>query len=196
MEGGCGAGAVLDYLQRATGGQLDVYGVDITPELVSVARRRVHGGGVFWLGDIVSPYAFRNCPSQSFDLVVSMGVFIHLNSKEDATNAIENLYGLVKPGGLLMIGYVMDEQNIKVVEKNRKSSKRKVEMEKLLQTKMPSYLYLGHTFFVELGERLGAEVETYVLEEQLKDVPEFQKLPKSFYNRRSVYIRRPNRSSL
>jgi len=101
------------------------YGFDLTPALLEVAQARVQGP-VFWTGDICEPASYAPVPAASLDLIVCFGVFIHLRSHAHAEQAMRNMYGTLKPGGTLFIGYNMDAYNRQEAEASRQKSQRYV----------------------------------------------------------------------
>src|SRR5204862_4965563 len=102
IECGCGAGAFLASLLRVYPG-ITVSGMDYSDSLVKVAQKTLDGD--FRQGDIRDLSMF---PDSAYDHVISFGVFLYLNSQEDAEKAIREMARLVRPGGTLAIGDVSD----------------------------------------------------------------------------------------
>ena len=154
LDAGCGSGAVSDWAMRHYGARIaavrydthtraspsastsirnhslslslaQAYGFDLTPALLEVAQARVQGP-VFWTGDICEPASYAPVPAASLDLIVCFGVFIHLRSHAHAEQAMRNMYGTLKPGGTLFIGYNMDAYNRQEAEASRQKSQRYV----------------------------------------------------------------------
>jgi SAM-dependent methyltransferase len=98
LDAGCGPAS---FLRELLDDGLDVYGFDLTPEMVQEARRVLAGKGVpgdhVWEGSVLSADAFR--PPRRFDAAVCVGVLPHVPAESDGL-VIRNLRDAVKPGGL------------------------------------------------------------------------------------------------
>jgi len=98
LDFGCGSGETSTQL-AALGA--DVLGIDVSPDLVSLARRRAELDGVshraqFWVRDIVADPP----PKDHFDLVLCSAVLHHVDYKA----ALPVLRSCLKPGGRIVIG--------------------------------------------------------------------------------------------
>lgn len=105
LDAGCGPASMLRHLVRAG---RDVYGFDLTPEMVAEARRVMKGLGVpqqrVWQGSVLEVDAFA-CPSEpqaSYDAVVCVGVLPHLR-EADELQVIRNLRDTLRPGGVAIV---------------------------------------------------------------------------------------------
>jgi len=105
FESGCGAGAFLDVLLQQY--HLEVSGVDRAGELVKIAQQRIQGK--FWAADIqdLSP-----APSDSYDKVVSHGVFLYLPTVAAVERAALEMVRVAKPGGVIYIGLLNDPERL------------------------------------------------------------------------------------
>lgn len=93
---GCGPGALVPYL--AAGG-LEPHGVDLSPEMVRVARRD-HPGVPFEVADVRAlPFA-----DASFDGAVAWYSLMYL-PPHDRPRAFGEIARVVRPGGHLVVGY-------------------------------------------------------------------------------------------
>lgn len=89
---GCGAGAVVRYLQSI--GYRNVSGVDVAQRKVDEARRR--GARCVELGDLRE--TIRNTPTQSIDVLITFDVLEHL-TKEEVLEVARCAYRSLKSGG-------------------------------------------------------------------------------------------------
>lgn len=105
LDAGCGPASMLCGLFDMG---LDLYGFDLTPEMVEVARQVVATRNIpashIWEGSVAERAHFRRpgVTPEAFDAAICMGVFPHL-SDETETDALANLHAAVKPGGLVAV---------------------------------------------------------------------------------------------
>jgi len=92
IELGCGTG----WLTNILGTFGSAVGVDLSDEAIAVARQR-YQHIEFIAADLAT---WQSYPREHFDLVVSHEVIEHL---EDQTGHLEMAYGLLKPGGHLIL---------------------------------------------------------------------------------------------
>ncbi len=101
---GCGPGAIVPYL-AARG--LDPQGVDLSPEMVRVARRD-HPGVPFAVADVRSlPFA-----DGSLDGVLGWYSLMYL-APRDRPTAFGELARVVRPGGYLVVGYKQGDDTLR-----------------------------------------------------------------------------------
>jgi len=106
LDAGCGPASMLRDL---TGLGMDLYGFDLTPGMVTEARRVLGEHGIssdhVWEGSVAAPEAFRapgaGAPDR-FDAAICMGVLPHLPEELDRV-VIENLRDAVRPGGQVVV---------------------------------------------------------------------------------------------
>jgi 2-polyprenyl-3-methyl-5-hydroxy-6-metoxy-1,4-benzoquinol methylase len=103
LDAGCGPASLLRSL---TDLGLQLYGFDLTPEMVVEARRVM--GKVpkerLWEGSVTDRKAYR-APDGSlkeYDAAICIGVLPHVLANADAT-VVENLFHAVRPGGTVML---------------------------------------------------------------------------------------------
>ncbi len=105
LDAGCGPASMLRGLADL---DIELYGFDLTPEMVGEARRVMAPLGVpeqhIWEGSVTDPAAFR-APATGrvqFDTAICVGVLPHvLVELEDVV--VANLHAAVRPGGLVVI---------------------------------------------------------------------------------------------
>ncbi|MDH3974314.1 MAG: class I SAM-dependent methyltransferase [Deltaproteobacteria bacterium] len=105
LDAGCGPASFLrDILNEG----IDLYGFDLTPEMVEEAKRIFSENDLpennIWHGSVLDKEAFA-LPGKdlgAFDAVICSGVMPHI-SEEDEDHVICNLKSAVKPGGLVAL---------------------------------------------------------------------------------------------
>ena len=95
LDYGCGVGEDLVPIAKAG---VDVIGLDISPELIELARKRAEAYGVKARFIVGSAYD-TGLPSQSIDIVFAMAIFHHLELAE----AKRELLRVLRPGGVLIL---------------------------------------------------------------------------------------------
>lgn len=105
LDAGCGPASFLRELLKQ---DLDLYGFDLTPEMVTEAKRVMAEGGVpsdhIWEGSVLSPDSFRSPEGSpaAYDAAVCIGVLPHI--AEDAEPQVfKSLHDSVRPGGLVVV---------------------------------------------------------------------------------------------
>jgi uncharacterized protein YceH (UPF0502 family)/protein-L-isoaspartate O-methyltransferase len=96
VEVGCGPGHVTAYLAEAG---VDATGLDLTPEMVALARER-HPDGVYEVGDLRT--LMRPVNGSGWAAVLGWYSLIHLAASE-LPGAVEALTRPMSPGGLLVL---------------------------------------------------------------------------------------------
>lgn len=80
---------------------------DLSPELLAIGRDRVAAAGV-GLEDITEANArdLSHWPDASFDVVLELGPFYHLQSQADRDSAADEAARVLRPGGLLFAAFM------------------------------------------------------------------------------------------
>ncbi|NJE49565.1 methyltransferase domain-containing protein [Thermococcus sp. 9N3] len=92
LDAGCGSGRFAMYFRELGA---EVHGIDISPRLVSLAKRRVQDG-TFTLGSVTNiPY-----PENYFDIIISIEVLQHV---PNIKLALKEFHRVLKPGGVIVI---------------------------------------------------------------------------------------------
>ena len=101
LDVACGTGGHLPYLR----GDFDYEGLDLDPEMLALARKR-YPDVVFHQGDMVDFTLGRR-----FDVVTCLFSSIaYTRTEQRLRQAIANLAGHVRPGGVLLIGSFLTPQ--------------------------------------------------------------------------------------
>ena len=138
FESGCGAGAFLDTLRHRY--RIEVAGADFSEKLIAIARLRVPGQ--FWTADVQHLPFVEN---ESYDCVVSHGVFLYLTSIEAAERAAREMIRITKRGGAIYVGVMNDPDRL--------------EAYRVTHGQQPSGNYLlRRAFWHALAEREALEI--------------------------------------
>jgi SAM-dependent methyltransferase len=98
LDAGCGSGLLARVL---LGAGYAVTGIDASPAMIALANREAPGGD-FRVHALPTPRAAQPLPV--VDAVVSTGhVLNYLDSRDDVAQALAELAGALRPGGLLAI---------------------------------------------------------------------------------------------
>jgi SAM-dependent methyltransferase len=97
-EWGCGPGRVIRHLSDILGNSVGVFGSDYNLETINWCKKSFPGIN-FFPNDLNPPLSK---PDNTFDLVYSISVFTHL-SEESCLKWADELFRVIKPGGILMI---------------------------------------------------------------------------------------------
>ena len=105
LDAGCGPASMLRHLVRP---ERQVYGFDLTPEMVTEAQRVMVELGVprehVWQGSVLERKEF-DCPGEApapYDAAICVGVFPHLQAA-DETQVLRNLHDCLRPGGIAVV---------------------------------------------------------------------------------------------
>ena len=104
LDAGCGPASMLRDMPE----ELELYGFDLTPEMVDEARRVLSDRGLpperIWEGSVLDPRSFSppGGTPDSFDATICIGVLPHIEEKDDEV-VLQNLRSSLKPGGLAIV---------------------------------------------------------------------------------------------
>lgn len=105
LDAGCGPASMLRDL---TDLGLDLYGFDLTPEMIGEARRVLASHGIaterIWQGSVLDGASFCAAPDgrRHFDAGICFGVLPHVPDGSDSA-VITHFMDVVRPGGLIAI---------------------------------------------------------------------------------------------
>ncbi|HYF02555.1 MAG TPA: class I SAM-dependent methyltransferase [Patescibacteria group bacterium] len=105
LDAGCGPAS---FLRDITDLGIELYGFDLTPEMVEEAQRIFQERGIFkdriWQGSVLKKGDFSPPaePGKKYDAVVCFGVMPHIPEEHDAT-VIQNLFDSLESGGLAVV---------------------------------------------------------------------------------------------
>jgi SAM-dependent methyltransferase len=103
LDAGCGPAT---FLREFVGLGMDLYGFDLTPEMVTEAQRVLKEKGVdpshIWQGSVTNPESYRAAGDRLFDAAICLGVLPHIPAETDSA-VVASLRDRVRPGGLVVI---------------------------------------------------------------------------------------------
>lgn len=94
LEVGCGPGILLS---RLAGPQLELFGLDLSPEMIAEAKSRTAGLDVELAVGQLAQLPYRD---QSFDMILALGVLEYL---PDQRTALSELARVAKPDAIIII---------------------------------------------------------------------------------------------
>jgi arsenite methyltransferase len=100
LDLGCGAGVDAIIAAKLTGPLGAVTGIDLVPEMLAQARENARLAGVENVTFQESSGELLPFPDNSFDVIISNGVF---NLVVDKVKALDEVFRVLKPGGRLML---------------------------------------------------------------------------------------------
>jgi ubiquinone/menaquinone biosynthesis C-methylase UbiE len=101
LDAGSGPGFFVCELAEAVGSSGSIVGVDISPDMISIARRRIHGHPLERQIELsLSDTSALPFPENSFDAAISIQVLEYV---VDVRAAISELYRVIRPGGRLIV---------------------------------------------------------------------------------------------
>lgn len=95
LDAGCGLGDNLNLIKNANLEQLELFGIDVNPDLVENATRNGYHAKISDLRHI-------QYPDETFDIVIASHVIEHFGYP-DITNVLHELFRVTKPGGIVII---------------------------------------------------------------------------------------------
>lgn len=97
LDVGCGDGTTL---QKLSDNYLaDYYGLDLTKELIDIARRRNIENCEFFEGDAVE-IPFKD---EYFDIVYTQRLLVNIQTWEDQQRVVDEIHRVLKPGGYYLL---------------------------------------------------------------------------------------------
>jgi ubiquinone/menaquinone biosynthesis C-methylase UbiE len=99
LDLGCGTGEMTVRMARLG---LCVTGVDLSPDMLAVARRKIPPGSAVRLVQTGAVELMDHFPAESFDTIVSILLFSELSEAEQRL-VLRQCHGLLRPRGLLIL---------------------------------------------------------------------------------------------
>jgi ubiquinone/menaquinone biosynthesis C-methylase UbiE len=158
LEVGCGNGLLLRNFVTVFS---EVYGVDLSDELVEVAKKEVPQAKIF-----ISEGKNLNFPDNTFDCAVANSIYQYFPDEKYALEVTQEMLRVVKRGGKIYIGDVYNLGLKSIYEryyryKNTSIIERaKMAVKKVLYTfsnkrNLFDYLYLEPNFFITNFTRIA-----------------------------------------
>lgn len=154
LDAGCGNGrntvVLTSYFNK-------VYGVDLSPKLISYASQRLDNIVELKVGNITQlPYE-----KEVFDSVFSLAVFHHLDNKKDRERAFSEVHRVLKKRGFFLMSVRSKYEN--------KVKGRKVIYTDWLGSSVYNYLY-GEAELKNFASKAGFKVVTVFWEKNGREV--------------------------
>lgn len=102
LDVGCGTGSLALAAPAQVGPEGEVHGIDASPEMVDMARRKVSRAGenaTFRVG-VAEDLPFPDC---QFDIVLSSLMVHHLPGADSKRKVFAEVHRVLKPGGQLLV---------------------------------------------------------------------------------------------
>ncbi len=97
LDAGCGTGGLIPLLLKEVGRSGCVYGLDLSQEMLRIAREKHYDGNVSFLkGDIIE----IPLPPESMDRIICFRTFAHI---DDKIGALREFFRVLKPSGIVVI---------------------------------------------------------------------------------------------
>ena len=110
LDAGCGTGRVMIRLAELG---YDCVGVDLDPSMLAVARK--HAPELPWFQvDLTEFEPARLGIAAGFDLVIAAGNIFPLLAPGTEATVVERLSAALRPGGLMIAGFGLDEAHLPV----------------------------------------------------------------------------------
>lgn len=113
LDAGCGPGRVTVPLARAVGPEGEVVALDVQAGMLARAREKVEAAGLENVRTLHAELGVGQLPLNAFDRAVLVSV---LGEIPDQSAALEELYGALKPGGVLSITEVIFDPHFQRLE--------------------------------------------------------------------------------
>jgi ubiquinone/menaquinone biosynthesis C-methylase UbiE len=158
LDVGCGNALILSSIQQNFN---SIYGIDYGESMIKNAKKLLPHGH-FKKGD-AGKLDFEN---ERFDRVLSYSIFHYFPDETYVYNAIDEMIRVTKPGGVILIGDLLDKNH----EENIKGNSDLAYEEKL-----PYILRYSHWTFCDL-EKIKAHFENQISKVEILNQPKTFKL--------------------
>jgi len=98
LDVGCGGGSLLQFFATLGAAPSDLYGIDLLPDRVAVAKESFPGIN-FCVGNAEE----MNFPAEFFDVITLFTVFSSIFSADMRANLVREISRVVRPGGVVLI---------------------------------------------------------------------------------------------
>ncbi len=105
LDAGCGTGRTAPLIRKSVGDSGWVAGMDLSWEMLRIARNKQRGKCVYFLSDAHE----LPLPDGRFDVVICFALFPHLDHK---LRALKQFQRVLKPGGLLAVAHTMNRREL------------------------------------------------------------------------------------
>ena len=98
LDVGCGTGTLTSILANKLNGRGNIVGVDLSPRMITIARKRTPKGGNQVRYEVASSMALP-FDSETFDAVATSLVYHQLLSLAERAKTLSQIHRVLKPGG-------------------------------------------------------------------------------------------------
>ena len=107
LDVGTGTGVLIPYLSKTVGSSGSVTAIDFSRKMVQMCRKKCsHFENV---NIKVANIEKEKFPKHTFDVVISFGVFPHLDNKQEA---LQNIHNSLRMGGKIVIAHALSSQEL------------------------------------------------------------------------------------
>ena len=111
LDAGCGTGGLIPLLLKEVGRSGCVYGLDLSQEMLRIAREKHYDGNVSFLkGDIIE----IPLPPESMDRIICFRTFAHI---DDKIGALREFFRVLKPSGIVVICNLLGSKELNELHK-------------------------------------------------------------------------------
>ena len=122
LDAGCATGELIYYLKQILPNFGSFHGMDISENLIALARKRVKNVQ-FFTGSILKDKSFKKC---HYDVVICSGV---ISIFDELEKPMSNLLSCVRKGGSVLIAGGFNDDPIDVIMRYRRANKPSEEWE-------------------------------------------------------------------
>jgi len=106
LDAGCGNGRLAPFIKKKIKEKGKIIGIDFSEKMINRGKKNGNLKKVSYIQTDIHYLPFKK---NSFDSVICLAIFPHLNDKN---KALVDIYNVLKPGGKLFIAHLMKRENL------------------------------------------------------------------------------------